>query len=96
MWNYRVEKFTSDGSFITQWGGSAGQFNAPTGIAVDFSGNIYVVDSSNNRIEKFGNVTIIPVEQAALIIAIAAGALAFIILKRPKSQIWHLKRFHYQ
>ena len=43
---------------ITKWGvtGNAdGQFNNPTGIAVDNSGNIYVADSNNNRIQKFNS-----------------------------------------
>ena len=34
-------------------GTSAGQFDAPEGIALDTSGNIYVADYSNNRIQKF-------------------------------------------
>ncbi len=52
----RVQKFTSDGTYVTQWGilGSGnGQFDYPYGIAVDSSGNVYVADWENNRIEKF-------------------------------------------
>ena len=30
-----------------------GQFHFPTGIAVDSSGNVYVADFANDRIEKF-------------------------------------------
>ena len=30
-----------------------GQFDSPTGIAVDGSGNIFVADTGNGRIEKF-------------------------------------------
>ena len=45
-------------TYLTQWGsyGSGnGQFNGPTGIAVDGSGNVYVADQANNRVEKFGD-----------------------------------------
>ena len=34
-------------------GGLAGQFNNPTAIAVDAQGNVYVVDSGNQRVEKY-------------------------------------------
>jgi sugar lactone lactonase YvrE len=54
--NNRIQKFTSDGLFITKWGSEGvndGKFSWPSGIAVDGSGNIYVVDTGNNRIQKF-------------------------------------------
>ena len=44
--------------FVTKWGsqGTAdGQFNYPYGIAVDSSGNVFVVDTGNHRIQKFTN-----------------------------------------
>ena len=53
---HQVQKFDSDGNFVTRWGtfGSGdGQFKGPQGIAVDSSDNVYVADSQNTRIEKF-------------------------------------------
>jgi len=55
-YNHRIQKFDSEGNFLTKWGteGSGdGQFKRPVGIAVDVSGNVYVVDSRNHRIQKF-------------------------------------------
>jgi DNA-binding beta-propeller fold protein YncE len=52
--NNRVQKFDSNGKFITKWGtaGSGdGQFSAPVGIVIDSLGNVYVSD--NNRVQKF-------------------------------------------
>jgi len=43
-------------TFVTKWGSSGsdnGQFSHPEGISVDSSGNIYVADPGNNRIQKF-------------------------------------------
>src|SRR6185295_11539193 len=40
--------------FDSQFGGlSDGSFRVPRGIATDSSGNVYVADSGNNRIQKF-------------------------------------------
>ncbi len=42
--------------FVTQWGGAGngnGQFQFLVGVAVDSSGNVYVTDTGNNRIQKF-------------------------------------------
>ena len=45
-------------TFVTTWGSSGtgnGQFSTPRSIAVDASGNVYVADSGNNRIQKFSS-----------------------------------------
>src|SRR4249919_3565176 len=40
--------------FDRQWGEPTdGSFRSPDGIATDSSGNVYVADASNNRIQKF-------------------------------------------
>ncbi len=54
--NHRIQKFTSDGHFVTKCGveGSGdGQFRNPADVAVDSSGNVYVADTGNHRIQKF-------------------------------------------
>jgi len=53
--NKRVQKLSSNGEYITEWGNSGkqpGEFHYPSGIAVsdDFA---YVVDRDLNRIQKF-------------------------------------------
>ena len=56
--NDRIQKFTNTGTFIRKWGsfGSGnGQFEGPSGVAVDPSGNVFVADSGNDRIQKFTN-----------------------------------------
>ena len=42
-WNHRIQKFTADGTYLTQWGrgGSGeGQFNYPAGIAISENGSV--------------------------------------------------------
>ncbi len=57
-----IQKFDSDGNFILKWGSEGlddGQFRVqsdnegPEGIDVDPSGNIFVADSGNKRVQKF-------------------------------------------
>jgi DNA-binding beta-propeller fold protein YncE len=43
-------------TFVLAWGNqgaAAGQFYNPSGVATDATGNVYVVDQSNHRIQKF-------------------------------------------
>lgn len=63
----RVRKFAPSPTFhqsfvlptvLAQWGSQGsgdGQFNTPWGIAVDASGNVYVTDHSNHRVQKFSS-----------------------------------------
>jgi streptogramin lyase len=45
------------GTFVTAWGMGTGngQFNGPDDVAADGSGNVFVADAENNRIQKFDN-----------------------------------------
>ena len=55
--NNRIQKFTSNGTFVSQWGtfgDGPGNFNDPLGITLDYtSGFVYVTDTGNDRIQKF-------------------------------------------
>ena len=51
-----IKKLDSSGKLLKEWGswGSAdGQFDGPSGITTDSSGNVYVADTYNHRIQKF-------------------------------------------
>ena len=53
-----INKLSSTGAFITQWGGLGGdngQFREAYRLAIDSSNNVYVADRGNNRIQKFSN-----------------------------------------
>lgn len=55
-YNHRIQKFASNGAYITQWGGEGtgqGQMKYPMGVAVAPNGNIMVADSGNNRFQEF-------------------------------------------
>ena len=58
--SHRVSVLTSDGKFVTSFGGfgeEPGQFDSPTGLAIDDNGVVYVCDTNNDRIQMFSNVT---------------------------------------
>ena len=54
--NNRIQKFDSDGNFITKWGSNGtgdGQLYDPVSIVVDSSDNVYVAYGVNIRIQVF-------------------------------------------
>ncbi len=56
--NNRIQKFDSNGNFITKWGSSGsgdGQFSGAYHIALDSSDNVFVVDMYNARVQKFNS-----------------------------------------
>ena len=59
-WNYRIQKFTADGTFVSMWGFFGGPadapeaFYGPRGVGVDSQGRVYVADTGNKRIVVFG------------------------------------------
>jgi predicted membrane-bound mannosyltransferase/DNA-binding beta-propeller fold protein YncE len=57
-WNHRIQKFTAEGQFITQWGffgqgDSGAAFWGPRDIEIDSNGNILVTDTGNKRVAIF-------------------------------------------
>jgi DNA-binding beta-propeller fold protein YncE len=61
--NHRIQHLSADGEFIKAWGtfadlsaGNApiGTLNEPWGVAVGPDGSVYVTDTWNHRVQKFG------------------------------------------
>src|SRR4051812_30966378 len=53
---YRIQAFTSDGRFITQWGRygtGPGEIRAVGGLATDAAGRVFVLDSNKDRVQGF-------------------------------------------
>ena len=90
--NNRVQKFTSNGTYISQLGCASGacssgtgngQFNSPYGVAVDSSGNVYVTDGGNNRVELFGDAALpVPEFSGVSVVVFSALASSLYMLKR--------------
>jgi sugar lactone lactonase YvrE len=72
--NHRVQKFAPDGTFLTQWrhceddptvcefpnsGSAPGAFYYPRGAMIDAGGDVYVADTSNNRVQRLVQ-TVVP------------------------------------
>jgi tripartite motif-containing protein 71 len=54
--NDRVQVLAPDGTFLRSWGEQgkeAGQFDGPSGIAVDRTGRVYVTEFGNRRLQVF-------------------------------------------
>lgn len=54
--------YSADGEFLFKFGSHGegnGQFNAPTGVAVDSNGNIIVADWGNSRIQVSNGVRLL-------------------------------------
>ena len=55
--NSRVAKFDKNGDWVKSWGEPGrvkpGEFNTPHSIASDATGNVYVADRGNRRIQVF-------------------------------------------
>jgi DNA-binding beta-propeller fold protein YncE len=55
MATHRYQKFSSSGTYLSQWGtnGSGNnQFLYPSNIFIDDSNNVYITDQQNHRIKK--------------------------------------------
>jgi DNA-binding beta-propeller fold protein YncE len=51
--NSRIQKFTSEGKYLTDWnidGIKRGPFASPPGIDIDFSGNVYIANTTGHHI----------------------------------------------
>ena len=76
---------------VGSFGSETGQFNSPSGIAIDASGNIWVADTYNNRIQQFAS-------DGQFLRALAAAALTLpqgLAVDR-SGNIWVANTFNHQ
>jgi NHL repeat len=62
--NNRIQQFSTKGTFTAAFGTNGtdvGQFNKPLGLTYDSVGNLYIVDSGNNRIAIANDSTVLGV-----------------------------------
>ncbi len=84
--NHRIRKITSAGVVSTFAGsgvagfaegsGTSAQFEKPTGLAIDSSGNLYVADESNHRIRMIDPAGLVTTFAGSGIAGFAEGAAA--------------------
>jgi len=60
-WNYRIQKFTSTGVFVTMWNtygdsSTPGGFYGPRGIVVNSDGEVFVTDTGNKYVVIFDSM----------------------------------------
>ena len=64
---YRVVKINSDGRTLASWGGIGqgdGKFIEPKDVVLDNRGYLFVLDSSNNLVQKFETPIVMQIEEA--------------------------------
>ena len=62
--NNRIQQFDTSGTFLNSFGvqgNAVGQFNTPKGLTYDSVGNLYIVDSGNNRVVLARNSSVVGV-----------------------------------